>query len=152
MGPSLSLSRGKLSHFFSCLFAFSLLTRSLSLTLVSPLPIDLSLSLTISLLCFLHVSLPLCNTILLLEFFSFTNRSIALTYKGNKFAVVIISLLSTKIPILCFEFQAWFSFFSKKFSVWWIPGISYFFLVHKVQKNYKRRRRRRNGWSKRWKF
>ena len=39
-----SLSRGKLSHFFSLPFAFSLLTPLLSLTLVYPLPIDLSLS------------------------------------------------------------------------------------------------------------
>ena len=72
-----SLSHGKFSHFFSLPFAFSPLTPSPSLTLVFPLPIDLS---------------------------------------------------------LCFEFQARFSFFSKKFSVWWIPGRSYFFFVHKVQK------------------
>ena len=51
-----SLSHGKLSHFFSLPFAFSLLTSSLDF------PIELSL--TISLLSFLHVSLPLCNTIL----------------------------------------------------------------------------------------
>ena len=38
-----SLSHGKFSHFFSLPFTFSLLTPSLSLTLVSPLPIDLSL-------------------------------------------------------------------------------------------------------------
>ena len=38
-----SLSHGKFSHFFSLPFAFSLLTPSPSLTLVSPLPIDLSL-------------------------------------------------------------------------------------------------------------
>ena len=38
-----SLSHGKLSRFFSLPFTFSLLTPSLSLTLVSPLPIDLSL-------------------------------------------------------------------------------------------------------------
>ena len=37
--------------------------------------------------------------------------------KENRFAAVIISFLSTKISILCFEFQAQFSFFSKKFSV-----------------------------------
>ena len=39
----LSLSHGKFSHFFSLPFTFSLLTPSLSLTLVFPLPIDLSL-------------------------------------------------------------------------------------------------------------
>ena len=38
-----SLSHGKISHFFSLPFTFSLLTPSPSLTLVSPLPIDLSL-------------------------------------------------------------------------------------------------------------
>ena len=38
-----SLSHGKFSHFFSLPFTFSLLTPSPSLTLVSPLPIDLSL-------------------------------------------------------------------------------------------------------------
>ena len=38
-----SLSHRKFSHFFSLPFAFSLLTPSLSLTLVSPLPIDFSL-------------------------------------------------------------------------------------------------------------
>ena len=38
-----SLSRGKFSHFSSLPFTFSLLTPSLSLTLVSPLFIDLSL-------------------------------------------------------------------------------------------------------------
>ena len=41
-----SLSHGKFSHFFSLPFAFSLLTPSQSLTLVSPLPIDLSLCLS----------------------------------------------------------------------------------------------------------
>ena len=29
--------------------------------------------------------------------------------------MVIISFLSAKIPILCFEFQAWFYFFSRNF-------------------------------------
>ena len=38
-----SLSHGKFSHFFSLPFAVSLLTPSLSLILVSPLPINLSL-------------------------------------------------------------------------------------------------------------
>ena len=38
-----SLSHGKFSHFFSFPFTFSLLTTSPSLTLVSPLPINLSL-------------------------------------------------------------------------------------------------------------
>ena len=57
-----SLSHGKFFHFFSLSFAFSLLTPLLSLTLVSHLPIDLSLSL--SLLSFLHVSLPFYNTII----------------------------------------------------------------------------------------
>ena len=38
-----SLSHGKISYFFSLPFTFSLLTPSLSLTLVSPLPIDLSI-------------------------------------------------------------------------------------------------------------
>ena len=38
-----SLSHGKFSHFFSLPFTFSLLTPSLSLILISPLPIDLSL-------------------------------------------------------------------------------------------------------------
>ena len=40
-----SLSHSKFSHIFSLPFTFSLLTPSLSLTLVSPLPIDLSLCL-----------------------------------------------------------------------------------------------------------
>ena len=54
-----SLSYGNFAHFFSLPFT-CLFTPSLSLTLVSHLPITLSLSL----LSFLHVSFPLCNTIL----------------------------------------------------------------------------------------
>ena len=50
-----SLSHGKISHFFSLPFTFSLLTPSLSLTLVSPLPIDLSLFSLISM--FLYPSI-----------------------------------------------------------------------------------------------
>ena len=53
--------------------------------------------------------------------------------------MVIVSFPSTKIPILYFEFQAWFSFFSKNFSVWWISGRSYFFFTHKSAKKIKKK-------------
>ena len=51
-----SLSHGKISHFFSLPFTFSLLTPSLSLTLVSPFPIDLSLFSLFSMLLFPSVT------------------------------------------------------------------------------------------------
>ena len=60
--------------------------------------------------------------------------SIALTCKGEQICNGNYFILLYQNLNLCFEFQAWFSFFSKKFSVWWIPGRSYFFFAHKSAK------------------
>ena len=46
--------------------------------------------------------------------------------------------------MLCFEFQVWFYFFSKKFLVWLISGRNYFFFAHKKKKKLKEEKERMN--------